>query len=142
VTVKDIRPALRALLLADTAISAAVGGSRIYPVLLPQGQRLPSIVYHRVSGIGDHHMQGPSGLNQPRIQIDCWAQSQDAAVSLADLVKSKLDGFAGTVLWGSSSPQNETVIQGAFYDTEFEDYDDVAKLYRVSRDYLVWYEEL
>jgi hypothetical protein len=31
-TLNDIRPALRTFLLADSALSAAVGAKRIYPV--------------------------------------------------------------------------------------------------------------
>jgi hypothetical protein len=36
----DIRPVLRTFLLADSAISTAVGGERVYPVVLLQGQTL------------------------------------------------------------------------------------------------------
>jgi hypothetical protein len=141
VSLKDIRPALRAYLLADASVSDAVGGDRIYPVRLPQNQRSPSIVYNRISAVGDHHMEGPSGLAQTRIQIDAWATTQDAAVELADLVKERLDGASGEILFGSASPSESLTLQGAFFDSEREDYDDAAELYRVSRDFIVWYAE-
>lgn len=145
-TLKDIRPALRQFLLDDPAVLAAVGGTsaqaRIYPVRLVQGQKNPSVVYNRISGGGDHHMQGASGLRQTRMQIDCWAVRQDQAVSLADLVKQRIDGIGPqTVLYGSSSPTDDMIIQGVFMAMEREDYDDAAELYRVSRDYIIWYEE-
>lgn len=143
---KDIRPALRQYLIDDVAILAAIGGSaalaRIYPVRLPQGQKEPSVVYHRISAVGDHHMQGASGLAQVRMQIDCWAVRQDQAVELADLVKERIDGIPRTeVTFGSSSPSDQLTVQGVFFATEREDFDAAAELFRVSRDYIFWYEE-
>lgn len=138
--IKDIRPALRAFLLADPAVSSAVGGVRIYPLVLPQGQKLASIVYSRVSGQGDHHMQGPSGLTRPRFQIDAWAESLDAAVVLADLVKERIDGFRG-VMPNTGSPSDDVNVQGVFFDTEREDFQPDIKMSRMSRDYIVWFEE-
>jgi hypothetical protein len=139
-TLKDIRPALREFLLDDAAISAAVGGTRVFPLVLPQGIIDTSIVYTRISGIGDHHMQGPSGLNRPRYQIDAWAESIDDAIVLADQIKQRIDGFSGTMLFGAS-PQSGVDIRGIFFVDEREDFDNDAHLYRVSRDYMIWFEE-
>ncbi|RJP54169.1 MAG: DUF3168 domain-containing protein [Anaerolineaceae bacterium] len=138
---KDIRPALRALMLADADVSTAVGGSRIYPDILPQGVTLPSVVTNLITELTDYHMQGASGLAQVRIQVDCWALTQDIAVDLANKVKDVLSAFAGTVLYGSSSPQTSIVIQGIFADQGRDDYDSVSKLFTRRRDYFVWYEE-
>jgi len=138
--IKDIRPALRAFLLADPQISAMVGGVRVHHLTLPQGQREPSIVYQRITGLGDHHMQGPSGLTRPRFQIDAYAQTPDDATRLADLVKGRIDGYRGPMTAPTSPPEVVTV-QGAFFETERESYDGDVEMYRVSRDYLIWWEE-
>jgi len=140
VTLADMRVGLRAYLLDDAAIAAIVG-SRVHPLVLPQGDTGPSIVYSRISAVGDHHMSAASGLVQTRLQLDCWAASLDNAAALADLVKQRLDGFSGTMLWGEDSPAEAIVVQGIFFDGEREDFDNAAKLHRVSRDYLIWYEE-
>lgn len=140
-SIADIRLALRALLLADSDVSAAVGGNRIYPAILPQGIVDPSIVYNRISGLGDQHSEGPSGLSRPRMQIDCWARTAADAASLANLVKDALDGYRGPVQWDDDSPGNTITIQGVFYDSERDIYDADAKLFGVSRDYFIWYEE-
>lgn len=140
-TLQDVRVGLRAYLLDDATISASVGATRIYAIKLPQGQNLASIVHSRISGQGDHHMEGASGLNRTRVQIDCWAPTADAADSLALLVKERIDGYRGSMLWGEDSPAEAIVVQGIFYESEREDYDDVAKMYRSSKDYLIWFEE-
>ena len=132
-SIADLRPGLYEFLLTQSDLAVMVGGERIYPVILPQGQVNPSLVYNRVSGLGSHHMQGPSGLSRPRYQIDAYAQTPDEANALADLVKFHLDGFQG--LMGSVN------VQGVFFDTEREDYQADVNLFRVSRDYIIWLEE-
>lgn len=138
--IKDIRPALRAFVLADAGISDIVGGERIYPLVLPQGVRAPSLVYSRVSGLGDHHMQGASGLARPRLQLDAWAASADDAARLADLVKGRLDGYRGPMTV-PGSPAETVHVRGVFFESEREDYDGTAEMFRVSRDYLIWWAE-
>lgn len=139
-TIADIRPAIRQHLKDDAAIFA-VTGERIYPLVLKQGERNTSIVYSRISAVGGMTMQGPETLVQARIQIDCWSQQLDAAASLANLVKERLNGFQGQIGYGGNSPANRVRIQGVFFDGEREFYDDTNGMYRVSRDYFVWYEE-
>lgn len=140
-TLADIRVGLRALLLGDAAISAAVGSARIYPIKLPQGQKLASIVYSRISGYNDHYMDEPSGVNRARVQIDCWAPTTDAADLLARQVKNQIDGYRGSILWGENSPADAIIVQGIFFDSEREDWDDDAQMYRSSKDYIVWFIE-
>jgi hypothetical protein len=78
-------------------------------------------------------MEGPSGLTRPRFQIDAWAATPDEANTLADLVKFYLDGFSGSM--------DTVVVQGAFFETERDDYQADIDMYRVSRDYIIVYEE-
>lgn len=144
----DIRVALRTYLIADAAIAAVIDSGatapvryRAFSIKLPQGENRTSIVFTRVSGLSGVTSSGREGLTRPRIQIDCWAPTADAACSLADLVKERIDGFRGAVQWDDNSPGNAITVQGVFMDMEREDYDDAAKLYRMSRDYLIWFEE-
>lgn len=136
-TVKDLRPALRAFLLADASISTAVGAARIYPMVLPQGTTSDSIVYQRISSQNQLHNAGPDGLGRPRIQIDCWSRTANGAVALALLVKDRVEGYSGVMGSGGDA----ITVQGVIPDNEREDYDDTAKLFRVSLDYLIWYVE-
>lgn len=135
---KDIRPALKSFLLGSAPIAAAAG-TRIYPIKLPQGTTGASIVYNRVSGGGDYHFQGLSGFAKHRFQIDAWAPTAQAATDLADLVRDRIDGYRGDM--GADSPPVVTV-QGVFMVDQREDYDDEAKLHRMSRDYFIDFMEL
>ena len=135
---KDIRPALRSFLLGSAPIAAVVA-SRVYPIKLPAGTTGASVVYSRVSGGGDYHLQGISGFANQRFQIDAWAPTADAATSLADMIRDRIDGYRGDM--GSDSPPTVTV-HGVFFADQREDYDDAAKLHRMSRDYFIVFKEL
>lgn len=139
-TLADIRLGLRAFLLADTPILALVP-DRVFPIVMPPGVTATSIVYSRISGQGDHWMQGPSGLARPRYQIDCWSLTPGNASALANLVKERLDGYRGPMPYGSNSPQEFVTVLGVFFTDEREDFDPANKMYRVSRDYFIWHRE-
>lgn len=136
-SLKDIRPGFREFVLAAPGVSA-VASTRMYPVRLPQGTNGASIVYNRISGQGDHHMQGPSGLARIRMQVDTWSTDLDVATSLANLVKEAIDGYRGVMGSGEAS----VMVQGVFFESERDlPFDDVGKLYGVSRDYFINYED-
>jgi len=134
---KDIRPALRTFLLEDPIVSGLVGGFRIHIGRLPQDQVEPSLVFNRVSEIGDYKMDGDTNLWQTRIQIDAWAQNFDLTAELANAVYDHLSGHRGVVVYNSDA----LYIQGAFLANGFDGFDDITKLSRMSRDFLIWYSE-
>ena len=136
---KDIRPALRTLLLSDATINSLVGGSRIWSVLLPQGQRSPSLVFRRITDFSDNHMNGDSGLQQTFMQIDAFATSHDGSVSLADAVHDLLSGFYGVVEYGSNSPPDFVQFQGIFQSNGRDLFDDPTQMFHMSRDYRIFY---
>jgi uncharacterized protein DUF3168 len=141
--VQDIRLAIKTLLATDGAIAAIVtsgGTTRIYPSTVPQGTTDPTIQQTLITEISDYHMHG-NGFGQARIQIDCWAQTADAATNLAGLVWDRLSGYSGILAVGSNSPQEQIDIKGIFHDQGRDDYDATAKLYTRRRDYIVWYHQ-
>jgi uncharacterized protein DUF3168 len=141
---EDIRPALRAYLLGDGTIAAAVGNGRVHPTVLPQGTNgptVPAIVYTMISEITDHHTQGPSGLVMVRMQVDAYAATAGAADDLARAIKSRIDGFAGAWGYGSASPQAIVTVQGVFAENARNGYEADTKLFRSGRDYLIHFEE-
>lgn len=134
---KDIRAGLFAFLSADAGVAALVtsgGIARIYPLKMPEGVKLTSVVYTRVSGHSEYTMQGPDALARSRMQIDAWATTAPAASALANAVKDAINGYHGTM--------GSVAVQGVFMADERESYDDAVQMYGVSRDYFMHYEEL
>ena len=88
--------AIIARLLADAGVAAIVG-TRVFPGMRPQGSALPAAVLNRISGGPLYADDGEVGLEQARIQIDCWADTYTAAKKLARAVTACLSAFDGTV---------------------------------------------
>ena len=88
--------ALIARLLGIAAVGGMVG-TRVYPGSRPQGSALPAVVLNRISGGPLYADDGEVGLEQARIQVDCWAASYAGAKLLARAVTASLSAFEGTV---------------------------------------------
>lgn len=86
-----IETAIRSVLQAQPAIAAIVG-SNIYPVLLPEDSQLPALTFQIV---GSTSYQGLTthGMQRLRVQIDCWAKTYLSAVTLRDAISTSLDGY-------------------------------------------------
>lgn len=118
------------------AVDSGVGQDvryRIFPGIVPQGETRPSVTYVEVSGQGDHHMEGPSGLASARVQFNAWADNPDDAYSLGLKLKAAIDGYKGTI--------EDVTVQGVFADIARDLYDDEAKLFGRSMDFRIWFEE-
>ena len=67
---------------------AACGAA--YPVSLPANPSMPSMSYRFVSETQMRHESGNS-LTRRRLQVDCWAKTYTAAITLGNSVKTALD---------------------------------------------------
>lgn len=118
------------LLTTNTAVKAIVA-DRVYPVELKPGCRLPAISYQRISGNYDADLEGNSGLEQPRIQIDCWGLGYVQAKDLAKAVRAAM--------------ASATIAANGFTSlciTDADIYDDAANYHGVSIDFSCWHEEV
>ena len=141
-TLIDIRPALKVLLLSNSELSTMIGGNRIYPGKLPQGlMPTAAVVYNEISNEGDYTLDGPSGLARPRYQVDGWAKLADDAHRLGLLIQETLTGYKGTVSFGSNSPQSSVVVRGIFMESSRSIWDDPSGLYGSSKDFIIWFAE-
>lgn len=89
-----IEQALYKALAADFELQGLLGG-RIFPVLIPQGARLPVLVYHQVSGVPYNHLGAGYGLSRVRIRLDVWALSYADAKDIAEAVKAAVAAAGG-----------------------------------------------
>lgn len=127
-----IEEGLYELLTMDTAVAALVG-TRIYPLLVPQDADLPAMAYQRISGPRDHTHSGASGLAMARMQLTYLASSYAAVKALAEAVRAALDGLRGSM--------GEVTVGSCMLENEFDSWAAVFGLPTVRHDYLIWYQE-
>lgn len=130
--------AILALLKASAAVTALVGSgsnARIYAMTAPQRVTTPYVTYQRISGERWRTMDGPTGMAQPRIQVDAFATTYAGTKALGTAVRQALDGYRGTI--------GGVRVGGIAIMTDMDLYEsDVdPKLYRVSMDFMVTHDE-
>lgn len=127
--------AIYSLLTNDATVSGLVG-TRVYPGMAPQGCARPFIVYQRVSGEAYPDLDGMTGIVKSRVQVDCYANTYQAASALYAAAIAALDVSPGT--YGGielASILRDTAPQD-FIETEVD-----PKLYRVQQDFSAIYAE-
>lgn len=95
---------------------------RLYPVRIPQGEKLPVVVYSRVSGAPYNCLGSDYRTVRVRIRLDVWAATYDEAHSIADALASGIASAEGF----------EKIIENIGLDWG----DD--KTYRTSIDVICW----
>lgn len=103
-----IEETVRNILLADAAITALVD-DRIYPDQLPDAATFPAMVITKATGLGEYDLQGDTGVEECRLQIDHYAEGAGAVIALKTLTRRRLSGFKG----GAESG-NPCAIQSSF----------------------------
>lgn len=109
--------------LRDHAGVSALVSGRVYPLMLPQGCALPAISYQRVSTDHVASMDGYSGLERVRVQIDVMASTYAGAKALATQVMSAM---------------NSTLLFKCVPDSQIDMLENDESTYRVSIDFMVW----
>ncbi len=118
-----LESALYSALSGDAAIAAVVG-SGIYPVIIPQDAAFPAITYTRISGGQQNDLTGYEGTENPRMQIDVWGKTYAAVKDLAAKVRAAM---------------NAAITFSAIQISDQDLYEDDMKIYRVSMDFSVWF---
>jgi len=81
--------------LAD--ISGSTAAARVYPVWVPQGADYPAITWQRMGSPREHTHDGASRLLIARFRVVSWAETYNAAMNLANIVRLASDGLSGTM---------------------------------------------
>ncbi len=126
--------ALIAKLLATSGISSIVS-TRVYPGSLPQGGPRPAITVNRISGAPLYADDGEVGLEDARVQVDCWADTYTGAKLLARAVRDCLSAFAGSV----SGVNFRNIMVDAERDLREGGGNSAEYPFRVSLDFIVWF---
>ena len=111
--------------LSTVASLTTLVSNRIYPIMMPQDPTLPAITYQRISNNPQWAMGGACGLDNPRMQIDCWTTSFAASKALGDALRKAM------------------AMPGTFNAIQLNDqdiYEVDTEIYRVSMDYSCWFK--
>jgi len=122
--------------LAGTRVTTAVPRQRVYPLLAVQQ-----------AGFGPLGTDAEIQADEPRLQVDAWAERRDAAAALAAQVFRLLDDrFAGALKDTTLTVEDEAQ-PGDYHQTNIERivrsgggdlyFDEFAKVYRVTAFYNV-----
>lgn len=112
--------------LTTHAGTAALIGTRCYPLRLPQKPVLPAVVYQRISSSG---RAGTSDRRVVRYQFSCWASTYAGVKALAEQVRDALEYYA-----------DATIRLGRVVN-EIDDFDEGTELQRVILDVFVTVNE-
>ncbi|NIT56953.1 MAG: DUF3168 domain-containing protein, partial [Aliifodinibius sp.] len=102
-------------------------GDHIYPQKIPQGINPPTVAYYRVSGYRVNDLQGYSGLENPRIQVDIISTGLDQRRQIADQV---IDAMASS-----------TTFKAVLISSPIDEWDDNTELYQRILQFSVWNDE-
>jgi hypothetical protein len=129
----DVEQALTYKLI--TALSATIG-SRMHPLRFPDAPTFPCITYQEISApvVGSHD-ETSTTLTHARYQLDAWATTYSAAVSLGKAIFDALEGFKGVITKGSDT---FTIMAILRVDKRMNS-DPETSLWWCSQDFTIWY---
>lgn len=113
--------------LSNDAGVTALASTRTYPVILPQNPTYPAITYQRISGRKMYALGGYTNLENPHIQVDCWAETYPAVESLKTAVIAAL---RGSTTFAVSDDDDQVIAE------------DDPNLFRISVDVSCWNVEV
>jgi hypothetical protein len=121
--------------------TAALIGTRIFPLILPQSVTYPACVYTVISETHNNHLSGNigGGLTNSLYQIDCYSTIYSETRSVKEALRNLLDGINHVVM-------GSTFVEAILLETtpadmvEAKDASQVD-LYRVMMTFKVSYQE-
>jgi hypothetical protein len=134
----DVEEALFSYLSTYAGLAALVG-TRIYPILLPQNPTLPAVTYQMISGIDDHCISEDPDNTEARFQFTAWGTSAASARAVAKQIKKAFKNFTG-LMGGADGVQIGHALQTGRYDRT-DKMPDGTVIYSRIEDYMIMYDD-
>ncbi|SCW77598.1 Protein of unknown function [Sphingobium faniae] len=126
---------LIARLLDDGGLSVLIG-NRVNPVSRVQGEDLPALTLMTVSPGRAYTFAGPVRAHGTLMQFDAWAievaQAKAVIATLTDILEAP--ATVGGTVFGMSFLQSER--------DGHEDVPGIGTVFRISADFLIWWQSL
>lgn len=128
---------MRAALVSASSFTA-LAGSRVYPLLAPAEDPLPYVTWSRTGISREQTLGAPMGVPRLTVEYQIVAQTYQEARGIADVMRSILDGYGGTL--------DNTVVRQVSLEDERDglvvlDGSEVPNAYSVTQSYDVWWQE-
>lgn len=119
----DVLALVYSTLANDPAVSALVV-ARVYPLRLPDAPEFPAVTFEETTSLDTRDLEGPSGLVNSGVQVDCWSAS--TSVEAWALGQAVIDAMNNAPLLGVASVDRRTLFENK------------GLRYRVSIDFSCW----
>lgn len=125
-----IGAALRSILVADSGLTALTG-SKVFPLIVPQGQSYPALAYQVVSDT-PIRCKAPIGTtaDEYRFQVSAYASTYLLMEQIAKAVRLALDNYQG-------ESEEETVLR-VYFDGQRDLYEEEPRLFHRAMDFRVF----
>ena len=127
-----IEAAVFSVISGDAGVAALVG-TRIEPIRLPQGATLPAVTYQRISEVRQGTFAPAQKMPGVLFQVDCWGATYSDSKGVAVAVRKALDEFKG--------PSAGETITASLLENEIDQYEPDVKIYRTMLEFRVWWLE-
>jgi hypothetical protein len=127
-----INPGLRTILLADSAVKAAVSNLRVYFVKLPQEPAYPAISMEVVGGDPGNVLHGVPKLQQTHVRIHCWSKTYAGASALMGIVEAAING--------QQTAGGGLTIKSCTAGGRTDSYEETIEAYYTSQDFSLWHK--
>lgn len=116
------------------ALLAGVAGGAAYPVLRPDLNTVPAVVWNAISVVPDGRLTQTSGANlyRARIQVDCFERTYTALKALVDSVRAAMHLKSGPYA-------GKTVVSSVLDNVAPDDIDPDTGVYSQSVDVVLIY---
>lgn len=131
---------LRAYLLADAGVAAAVGAEGVYRMVAAQDAAKPYAVMVTLTVSPERVLNGRTGEAVARLQITCWGDTDTQADSARDAVKAALRTLEAAALRHPATI-GSTRIRDVSDESDQELYEDDIRQPRRLLEFTVRYEE-
>lgn len=116
---KSLKSGLVAYVLADPTVSGLIS-NRLYAKRASQNNPAPYIVWSTVSADETAAHDGPTGLEEFRIQFSIYAETISDSESVRDALKDRINGFSGSM--------GLVTVGSCFFKNEIDLHDDTVGL--------------
>lgn len=104
---------LRTFIVGTTGVTSLIS-TRCHYNMVPQASARPNVWFRIASDTEERTMDGVGGLHQAQGDIECVGLTETSAQNVADAVKTRLDGYKGTI--------GTATCQAAFLRDKDDDY--------------------